>query len=241
MTAPPGHDQPVGQPVPGWTAREPLSAAPMIGRFCRLERLDAACHADALHRAFAEAPDRRDWTYLPDEPPGDPRDDRERAAYREQAAGRAASPDPLHFAVLVGDEPLGTAALMRFDAGNGVVEIGHVNFAPRLQRTCPATEAIFLLMCRAFAETGCRRLEWKCDSLNAPSRRAALRLGFVFEGVFRQAVVTKGRNRDTAWFSVIDRDWPQVRDALAGWLAPGNFDAAGRQERTLAAIRQALG
>lgn len=229
-----GFDQPIGAALPDWRPRERPSRVPMRGRTCRLEPLEAALHADAQFRAFAEAPDARDWTYLPDEPPREP------AAYRAEAETRAASADPAHFAVVVAGEALGTLALMRIDPANGAVEIGHVNFSPRLQRTAPATEAVALLMRRAFDEHGYRRLEWKCDSLNAPSRRAAERLGFTFEGVFRQAVVVKGRNRDTAWYSLLDREWPRARDALERWLDAGNFDADGRQKRSLAAIRADL-
>ena len=224
--------QPVGLPVPGWTPRPLPSDAPLVGRYTRLERLDAARHAAPLARAFAEVPDGRDWTYLPDEPPG--------GAYRDEVERKAMSPDPLFFAVTVAGEALGTVALMRIDPGNGTLEVGHVNFARRLQRTRAATEAIVLLMRRAFDEAGYRRLEWKCDSCNAPSRRAAERLGFTFEGVFRQAMVTKGRNRDTAWFGMIDADWPLVRETAAAWLAPGNFDDDGRQLRSLAGLRGSM-
>ena len=237
MSGPPGagerrnaFDQPIGAALPGWQPRERPAREAMRGRTCDLQPLDAQAHAEALYRAFAEAAAARDWTYLPDEPPRDP------AAYRAEVQARSASADPLHFAVVVAGEPLGTLALMRIDATNGAIEIGHVNFAPRLQRTPAATEAVALLMRRAF-DGGYRRLEWKCDSLNAPSRRAADRLGFTFEGVFRQAVVVKGRNRDTAWYGLVDRDWPRVREALDRWLDPANFDGDGRQRRALADLR----
>jgi RimJ/RimL family protein N-acetyltransferase len=153
----------------------------------------------------------------------------------------AASEDPLHFAVvdLASGRAVGTLALMRIDAANGVVEVGHVMFSPHLQRTPLSTEAQYLLMRHVFDELGYRRYEWKCDSLNAPSRRTAQRLGFTFEGVFRQAIVTKGRNRDTAWFAVIDGDWPALRAAFEAWLAPDNFDADGHQRQGLAALRAA--
>ena len=118
-----------------------------------------------------------------------------------------------------------------------MIEVGHLNYSPRLQRTRAATEAMYLMMRRAFDELGYRRYEWKCDSLNAPSRAAARRLGFTFEGIFRQALVYKGRNRDTAWFSVIDAEWPAIRDGFERWLAPGNFDDDGRQRRRLEECR----
>jgi RimJ/RimL family protein N-acetyltransferase len=122
---------------------------------------------------------------------------------------------------------------MRIDRANGVIEVGNINYSPLLQRKPAATEAMFLMMRRAFDELGYRRYEWKCDSLNAPSRAAALRLGFQYEGLFRQAAIYKGRSRDTTWFSIIDSEWPALRSAYEQWLAPENFDAAGRQQRKL--------
>jgi RimJ/RimL family protein N-acetyltransferase len=127
---------------------------------------------------------------------------------------------------------------MRIDRNMGVIEVGNINYSPLLQRKPAATEAMFLMMSRVFDELGYRRYEWKCDSLNAPSRAAARRLGFTFEGIFRQAVVYKGRNRDTAWFSIIDAEWPAIRDGFERWLDPANFDADGRQVRRLEACRQ---
>lgn len=159
--------------------------------------------------------------------------------YREYCERAAASEDPLHFAVIAraSGRAVGTLALMRIDPPNGVAEVGHVTFSPLLKRTPVSTEAQFLLMRRVFDELGYRRYEWKCDSLNAPSRQAALRLGFQFEGIFRQAVVYKGRSRDTAWFSIIDGEWPARRAAFEQWLAPENFDAQGRQRARLQALR----
>ena len=196
-----------------------------------MEPLDAVRHASGLFEAYAEAPDARDWTYLPDERETDA------GAFHARIVARAASVDPLHMAVLCAGKVVGSAALMRIDRGNGVIEIGHVHFAPALQRTTAATEAMFLLMRRAFDELGYRRLEWKCDSRNAASRRAALRLGFAFEGVFRNAVVTKQRNRDTSWYAIISVNWPTIRSGLEKWLAPTNFDTSGRQIADLSALR----
>lgn len=229
------YGQDIGAAVENWTPRQPPSSAPMQGRLCRLEHLDPERHADALYAAYAAAPDGRDWTYMAVERFAD------RAAYQTFITAQAASTDPLHYAILdrAGERPLGTASLMRIDPANGVIEVGHIAFAPDLQRTPAGSEALYLIMCRVFDELGYRRLEWKCDALNAPSRRAALRYGFVFEGVFRQALVTKGRNRDTAWFSIIDRDWPAARKAFETWLSPSNFDENGRQRRTLASCRPA--
>lgn len=232
MTAAPrrnAFDQPIGDALYDWLPPRPPSRMPLVGRHCRLEPLTAA-HASALHAAFAEAPDDRDWTYLPDHFEPDP------AAYEAIIAARAGSTDPLHWAVTVAGVALGTLALMRIDRGNGVVELGHVNFAPRLQRTTAATDAIFLLAQHAFGG-GYRRLEWKCDSLNAPSRRAALRLGFAYEGKFRDAAVVKARNRDTTWYAMTKDDWREAGTALDQWLEPTNFDADGQQMLALATVR----
>lgn len=148
---------------------------------------------------------------------------------------REQSRDPWFYAIVNqrSHEALGMAAFMRADAKNGVVEIGHIWFAPALQRSRQSTETIYLLMRHAFEDLKVRRLEWKCDALNAPSRRAALRYGFSFEGIFRQHLVIKGRNRDTAWFAIIDGDWPRIRDGFAAWLKPQNFDGDGHQKAKL--------
>jgi len=130
-------------------------------------------------------------------------------------------------------QPLGVASLMRIDPANGVIEVGNINFAPALSRTRAATEAMYLLMRRAFDELGYRRYEWKCDALNVPSRQAAARLGFTYEGTFRQAITYKGRNRDTAWFSILDSEWPRLRAGFEQWLAPSNFDAQDQQRSPL--------
>ncbi len=146
--------------------------------------------------------------------------------------------DPLFFTIMdcAGNKPLGLASYLRIDPRSGSIEVGHLAYSPLLQRTAAATEAMYLMMSRAF-ELGYRRYEWKCDALNAPSRSAAQRLGFTFEGIFRQATVVKGRSRDTAWFAIIDQDWPAIREAFIRWLSPANFDAAGRQRSPLAARR----
>jgi RimJ/RimL family protein N-acetyltransferase len=147
--------------------------------------------------------------------------------------------DPQFFALLNPDtgKAVGMASYLRITPAAGVIEVGHISYAPRLQKTAAATEAMYLMMCRAFDELGYRRYEWKCDALNAPSRRAALRLGFTFEGAFRQAIIYKGRNRDTAWYSLLDTEWPAVKQAFELWLSPANFDTAGRQRRCLASLR----
>jgi RimJ/RimL family protein N-acetyltransferase len=223
------YGQPIGPSLPGWTARPRPAREPIDGRLCRVEPLDPARHAQDLFDAFGHAPDGRGWTYLFNGPFADAASHR---AWIEQAA---ASPDPMHHAVIdqATGRATGTYSLMRIDPPNGVIEVGNVTFSPLLQRTPASTEAQYLLMRRVFDELGYRRYEWKCDSLNEPSRIAALRLGFRFEGIFRQAVIYKGRSRETAWYSITDAEWPARRAAFERWLAPENFDQAGRQRRSL--------
>jgi RimJ/RimL family protein N-acetyltransferase len=227
--------QPIGPPLPDWTARPLPSRTPILGRFCRVERVDPARHAAELFDANSDDADGRDWTYLPHGPY--PSFDQ----YREYLAAAAARDDPLVHAIidLANGRAVGVASLMRIDAPAGVIEIGGINYSPRLQRRPAATEAMYLLMRRVFDELGYRRYEWKCDALNAPSRAAALRLGFRYEGLFRQATVYKGRSRDTAWFSIIDSEWPALRAAFERWLDPANFDAERRQRRNLHSLRHA--
>ena len=200
----------------------------------RLEPVDPARHARDLFEASRGADGI--WTYLAY---GPFESIHEFTAWLE---ARAASTDPLFYAVVDREarEARGMASYMRMAPADGVIEIAHIWFAPPLQRTRQATEAIFLLARRVFDDLGYRRLEWKCDALNAPSRRAADRFGFTYEGTFRQHMVVKDRNRDTAWFSIIDGEWPSRRAAFEQWLAPSNFDPDGRQRRTLAEIRAGL-
>lgn len=171
------------------------------------------------------------WTYLLSGPFAS------LAEYRTWLEAKQASDDPLFFAIVDGATRLavGLASYLRIDAANGSMEVGHLQFSPLLQRTAAATEAMYLMMKQAF-ELGYRRYEWKCDALNAASRRAAERLGFSFEGIFRQAVVYKGRNRDTAWYSIIDKEWPAIDAAYRQWLDPANFDEAGQQRSSLSAL-----
>lgn len=202
----------------------------MLGRTCRLEPLRAAQHAAALHEANLLDVDGRGWTYLPYGPFASLDD------YAAWVASVETVEDPVFFAIVT-DRPVGVASYLRIDPAMGCIEVGHLRFSPRLQRTAAATEAMYLMMKRAFEELGYRRYEWKCDALNAPSRSAAERLGFTYEGTFRQAVVSKGRNRDSAWFSIVDSEWPAIRSAFEAWLDPANFDASGMQRRPLAARR----
>jgi RimJ/RimL family protein N-acetyltransferase len=200
----------------------------MVGRTCRVEPIDPARHADDLYQANAADPTGRNFTYLAI----GPFDGIE--AYREWMTGAARSEDPLFHAIVdtATGKAAGLATYMRIDPGNGVIEVGNLNFSPLLQRKPAATEAMYLMMKRAF-ELGYRRYEWKCDSLNAASRAAAQRLGFSYEGVFRQHVVYKGRGRDTAWYAMIDSEWPELDRAFQRWLDPANFDAGGKQKLRL--------
>jgi RimJ/RimL family protein N-acetyltransferase len=230
------HGQPIGPPVPGWRERARPQRIALTGRYCRVAPINVERDAPALFAAYMQAPDGRDWTYLAQERPVSA------ASFREYLAKIAASADPLHYAIvdLASGLAIGTAALMRIEPAHGVIEVGGITYSPALKKTRASSEAMYLLMRYIFDELGYRRYEWKCDSLNAPSRAAAQRYGFRFEGIFRQAIVYKGRSRDTAWFSIIDAEWPRIRTAFETWLNPENFDAAGQQRQPLAAIRDGL-
>lgn len=227
--------QPLGFPLPGWTPPPRPRREPMAGRFCRLEPLSPARHAAALFSANTAAGTAKDWTYLPYGP--FPSFESYRAWMETSCLGE----DPLFFAILdpADEQPVGVASYLRIAPESGSIEVGHLLYSPRLQRTAAATEAMYLMMRRAF-ELGYRRYEWKCDALNAPSRAAAQRLGLSFEGVFRQATVYKGRTRDTAWYAAIDAEWPALRAAFETWLAPENFDAQGRQRTRLTTLMQPI-
>jgi RimJ/RimL family protein N-acetyltransferase len=225
--------QPIGYPLPAWTGAKRPPRTPMEGRYCRLEPLDPARHAAALYEAYGEDREGRLWTYLQTGGPFESAD-----AYRTWLEGRVGGDDPVCHAIMdpVSGLPVGTANYLRIDPQGGAIEVGSITYSPRLQKTTAATEAMYLMMRRVFDELGYRRYEWKCDALNAASRAAAARLGFTYEGIFRQATVYKGRNRDTAWFSIVDREWPARRAALEAWLAPSNFETDGRQRRSLGAL-----
>jgi RimJ/RimL family protein N-acetyltransferase len=227
------YGQPIGPAVDGWSPRPRPQRTDMVGRYCRLEPVNVARHEADLFAAYMEAPDDRDWTYLFQERPERPEDCHSYLTNLEK------SEDPLHFAIVAADtgKAVGTAALMRIDPTHGVIEVGSIAFAPRLKQTRAATESMYLMMRRAFDELGYRRYEWKCDSLNAPSRAAAERYGFTFEGIFRKAIVYKGRSRDTAWYSITGEEWPRVRSAFEAWLSPANFDDKGQQKLRLADLR----
>lgn len=237
------YGQPIGSNLDRWQAPSKPSAECLAGRFCRLEPLDAARHAEALWQAWQvpaseidnDTEGRARWTYLG----GRPFDDE--AGCRAWLARMGADCELLCYAVvdLADEKAVGMAAYLNIVPVDGRIEIGHISFSPRMARTPISSEALMLMMAHAF-DMGYRRLEWKCDALNAPSRRAAERLGFRFEGVFRQHRVVAGRNRDTAWFSVLDGEWPAVRECYRRWLAPENFDATGRQHRSLTSMTAAL-
>jgi RimJ/RimL family protein N-acetyltransferase len=226
-------NQPIGRPLPDWTPRPLPSDIILQGRVCMLEPLGTK-HVSDLYAAYSLASDPRDWTYLPTERFASEDD------YRQYVENVITGSDPKHFAIIDSktNRAVGTLALMRIDPSMGVVEVGYVTFSPLLQRKTAATEAHYLLMKYAFETLGYRRYEWKCDSLNLPSRKAAERLGFTFEGIFRQAVVYKGRSRDTAWFSITDQEWPSCESAFQQWLSPANFDADNVQQKSLHQIRQ---
>lgn len=225
--------RPLGETLTNWTPPPPPDGAPLAGRYARLDRLDADRHATALHAAYSADPTV--WDYLPYGPFASAAD--YHAWVRQATEGR----DPLFYAItdLDSGQVGGVASYLRITPASGSIEVGHINLAPRLQRSRAATEAIFLMMDWAF-QAGYRRFEWKCDALNLPSRRAAERLGLSYEGVFRQATVVKGRNRDTAWFAAIDAEWPGLRDAFGRWLDPTNFDAQGRQIERLGELTSPL-
>jgi RimJ/RimL family protein N-acetyltransferase len=220
--------QPVGFPLPEWAPPPVPPREPIEGRFCRLAPLDPERHAADLFAADAADADGRSWTYLAYGP------FRTFPDYRTWMCATCLGHDPLFFAILdkADEKAAGVASYLRINPAAASIEVGHIHYSPRLQRSPAATEAMYLLMKKAF-ELGYRRYEWKCDALNAASRTAAQRLGLLFEGVFRQASVYKGRNRDTAWYAAIDRDWPALREAFHAWLAPDNFDGAGRQRTRL--------
>lgn len=219
-------EQPVGFPVPNW---QPCPLPPktmMVGRTCRIEPLDPAVHARPLFEANRTADDDSNWTYM-----GYGSFD-SFEVYRSWCESVAGGDDPLFLAIVDAqtEQAVGLASYLRINPQMGVIEVGHIHFSPLLQRTVAATEAMYLMMRRVFDELGYRRYEWKCDALNEPSRKAALRLGFTYEGTFRQAVVYKGRNRDTAWFSIIDEEWLRLKVAFEGWLDEGNFAEDGKQK-----------
>ncbi|MDR0805418.1 MAG: GNAT family N-acetyltransferase [Enterobacteriaceae bacterium] len=226
------YGQPVGLDVPDWNGCLRPSGETLSGKYCRLEQVNPALHGDDLYSAYQQAADSRDWTYLSVGPFAD------RQGFETYLQQMAVSRDPIHYTVIdqQNGKALGTLALMRIDQKNGVIEVGFVTYSPDLKRSRIATEAQFLLMFYALDSLGYRRYEWKCDALNAPSRAAALRLGFQFEGIFRNHVIYKGHTRDTAWFSIIDNDWARLKPAYLTWLNENNFDENGKQKTRLSEL-----
>jgi RimJ/RimL family protein N-acetyltransferase len=224
-------EQPVGQRVETNPAKRPERIT-LSGRSISLVPLNAEAHADALFEGANGGDKDRVWTYLFDGPYTD------RAVFPANVEAKAKSEDPLFFAIVdnASGKPLGYQTFLRVEPLHRVIEVGNILYTPAMQRTIGATEAQYLFARYVFDELGYRRYEWKCNDLNAPSKRAAQRFGFSFEGVFRQHMIVKGRNRDTAWFSMLDSEWPAQRAAYEQWLAPDNFDAAGRQKVSLLAL-----
>lgn len=223
---------PVGFPLADW---KPCAAPPrtvMAGRYCRLEPIDPGRHSGELHAANLLDMEDHIWIYLPYGP------FKQLADYQAWMEQTCLGDDPLFHAIVdsVSGKAVGVASYLRIDPAPGVIEVGHINYSPALQRTPAATEAMYLMMKRVFEELGYRRYEWKCDNLNARSRKAAERYGFTFEGIFRQATIYKGRNRDTAWFSVLDSEWPGTKAAFEAWLSPDNFGGDGVQRESLSKL-----
>jgi len=219
-----------GRPSGMWPARSALS-----GQTARLEPIDPARHGPELFALSHYGEGARSlWTYMPYGPFADA------AAFAAWLRGCAAAADPMFFAVRdqQSGRAAGMASYLNVRPDSGVIEIGHIWFAPVLQGTRQSTEALFLMIRHVIDDLRYRRVEWKCDALNEASRRAALRLGFTFEGIFHQHVIVKGRNRDTAWFSILDGEWPDIRANFEAWLSPENFDAQVRQRRSLAELNR---
>ncbi|KAI2463633.1 putative acetyltransferase, GNAT family [Annulohypoxylon bovei var. microspora] len=235
---------PLGAPVGGNAAQRPSRETRLVGRHVTLLGLSSTQHADHLYPHVSGPENAHLWDYLFDEPYDDI------AVFRASLKTKEASQDPVFYAIILNGrdknttdnndkgEVVGMASYMRIETGNRCVEVGNLLFLPKLQRTPAATEAMYLMARHAFEDLGYRRYEWKCNALNAPSRRAALRLGFTFEGLFRKHMIAKGRSRDTAWFSMVDDEWPSIKQALEAWLDPSNFDSEGKQRKRLEEFRR---
>ncbi|MEY4588638.1 MAG: hypothetical protein RL497_714 [Pseudomonadota bacterium] len=225
---------PLGLPLPQWQGATPPSAHTLSGRFCRLEPL-APQHAAPLAQTLSAPNHHAAWAYLPYGPFDT------QSAFEGWLAGLYHQTDPQFYALInpSTQQALGLASYLRINPEAGSIEVGHLNFSPAMARTPMATEAMYLMMKQAFL-WGYRRYEWKCNALNMPSRRAAQRLGLSYEGVFRNAAVIKGHNRDTAWFAAIDTDWPALQQAFLTWLAADNFTACGSQRSRLSELTAPL-
>ena len=209
----------------------PDPAVNLVGQYCHLEVLDADRHSDQLYEVFSIDTEGRLWTYMPQGP------FKSAAEYRTWVEAAQHKADPFFYAIIDSKtgKAVGVASYLRVDPGASSIEVGWITFSPLIQQRPIATESMYLMMKNAF-ELGYRRYEWKCNALNAPSISAAMRLGMSFEGLFRQATMVKGHNRDTAWFALLDRDWPIVKSAFETWLAPENFDEHGQQKQSLSGL-----
>lgn len=228
--------QPIGFPIDKWQECPLPPQTSMIGRYCRVEPLDPDAHAPDLYSAYQEDQEHRIWTYLGYGP------FYSLDAFLAWLKQDCTQNDPLFHTILdlQSNQAVGMASYLRIEPKCGVIEVGHINYSPKLQKTPIATEAMFLMMQRVFDELDYRRYEWKCDSLNAGSRKAATRYGFTFEGIFRQATLYKNRNRDTAWYSIIDTEWPAIKAVFQQWLDAENFDKHGQQKQRLSALMQQI-
>ncbi|WP_458789842.1 GNAT family N-acetyltransferase [Yoonia sp. MH D7] len=222
--------QPIGDDVTFWVTCPRPPQTPLMGAYCDVVPLNAQIHGDALFAAFGADEAGAMWTYLSNGPFID------RAPFDTFLTSAQDSTDPLFYAIInkISGQAEGFASFLRITPATGVVEVGFIAMSPQLQKTRVATEAIFLMMSHVFDDLGYRRVEWKCDNLNGPSKTAARRFGFTFDGMFPQATIYKGRNRDTAWFSILDKDWEQISGGFHAWLDPANFDTSGVQKTALA-------
>ena len=221
--------QAIGFSVDNWQECNRPPQTDMIGKYCRLSPLNIDKHAESLYQSYAQDSNDQNWTYLAYGPFSDVE------SFRIWLQANCTGQDPLFYVVIdnSNDTVVGLASYLRIEPAVGVIEVGHIHFSPLLQGTPMSTEAMFLMMQRVFDELGYRRYEWKCDSLNERSNKAAKRLGFTFEGIFRQATLYKGRNRDTAWYSILDTEWPKLKQAFISWLDSDNFDSDGVQRKSL--------
>ncbi|KAI0885710.1 putative acetyltransferase, GNAT family [Annulohypoxylon maeteangense] len=227
---------PLGPPVGGNTAQRPSRETRLVGRHVTLVGVSSAQHADQLYPHISGPENAYLWDYLFDGPFDDI------AVFRANLKAKETSQDPVFYSILLNDqgnnEVVGMTSYLRIEPGHRCIEVGSLLFLPKLQRTPAATEAMYLMARHVFEDLGYRRYEWKCNELNAPSRRAALRLGFTYDGLFRKHMIVRGLNRDTTWFSMIDDDWPGIKQALEAWLDPSNFDGEGKQKKRLEEFRQ---
>jgi len=229
------YGQAIGFPVTDWAGASLPSRTCMDGRYVILKTVDSSDVCKSLFHAYCTDTRGTNWTYLPYGPFDT------LAQFTQWFEKTCFASDPLFHVVKdkSTEKNIGIASYLRISPALGSIEVGHIHFSPLLQRTPLATEAMYLMMHQVFEESGFRRYEWKCDALNEPSKRAAMRLGFVYEGTFRQALTYKNRNRDTAWFSITDKEWPTLKEGFELWLSEDNFDDAGLQRKTLLECRGA--